>query len=58
MKLPAQGAYYNAGVMLMNLDELRKQNFLGALPRVFGNLERTLSVLGPVGHQLSSLRPD
>lgn len=28
MKLPAQGAYYNAGVMLMNLDELRKQNFL------------------------------
>ena len=28
MKLPAQGAYFNSGVMLMNLDELRKQNFL------------------------------
>ena len=27
MKLPAQGAYYNSGVMVMNLDELRKQNF-------------------------------
>jgi Lipopolysaccharide biosynthesis proteins, LPS:glycosyltransferases len=28
MKLPAQAAYFNSGVMLMNLDELRKQNFL------------------------------
>jgi len=28
MKRPAQGAYFNSGVMLMNLDELRKQNFL------------------------------
>src|SRR5205809_3637449 len=28
MKLPAQGAYFNSGVMLMNLDELKKQNFL------------------------------
>jgi lipopolysaccharide biosynthesis glycosyltransferase len=28
MKLPAQGAYFNSGVMLMNLDELRKQNFV------------------------------
>src|SRR6266550_7547382 len=28
MKLPAQGAYFNSGVMLMDLDELRKQNFL------------------------------
>ncbi len=28
MKLPAQSAYFNSGVMLMNLDELRKQNFL------------------------------
>ena len=27
MKLPAQGAYFNCGVMLMNLDELRKENF-------------------------------
>ena len=27
MKLPAQGAYFNSGVMLMNLDELRKQHF-------------------------------
>jgi lipopolysaccharide biosynthesis glycosyltransferase len=27
MKLPAQGAYFNSGVMLMDLDELRKQNF-------------------------------
>ena len=27
MNLPAQGAYFNSGVMLMNLDELRKQNF-------------------------------
>jgi lipopolysaccharide biosynthesis glycosyltransferase len=28
MKLPAQSAYFNSGVMLMNMDELRKQNFL------------------------------
>jgi lipopolysaccharide biosynthesis glycosyltransferase len=28
MKLPAQGAYFNSGVLLMNLDEIRKQNFL------------------------------
>jgi lipopolysaccharide biosynthesis glycosyltransferase len=28
MNLPAQGAYFNSGVMLMNLDQLRKQNFL------------------------------
>jgi hypothetical protein len=28
MKLPPQSAYFNSGVMLMNLDELRKQNFL------------------------------
>jgi lipopolysaccharide biosynthesis glycosyltransferase len=28
MKLPAEGAYFNSGVMLMNLDEFRKQNFL------------------------------
>ena len=27
MKLPAEGAYFNSGVMLMNLDELRKQRF-------------------------------
>ena len=27
MKLPSGDAYFNAGVMLMNLDELRKQNF-------------------------------
>jgi lipopolysaccharide biosynthesis glycosyltransferase len=27
MKLPVQGAYFNSGVMLMNLDEIRKQNF-------------------------------
>jgi len=27
MKLPADGAYFNSGLMLMNLDELRKQNF-------------------------------
>src|SRR5882724_13682145 len=27
MKLPAEGAYFNSGAMLMNLDELRKQNF-------------------------------
>ena len=27
MKLPAEGAYFNCGVMLMNLDELRKQHF-------------------------------
>jgi len=26
--LPAEGAYFNCGVMLMNLDELRKQHFL------------------------------
>jgi hypothetical protein len=28
MKLSAEGAYFNCGVMLMNLDELRKQKFL------------------------------
>jgi len=27
MELPAEGAYFNSGVMLMNLDELRKQHF-------------------------------
>jgi hypothetical protein len=27
VKLPAEGAYFNSGVMLMNLDELRKQHF-------------------------------
>src|SRR5262249_7057382 len=27
MNLPAQGAYFNCGVMLMNLDELRGQHF-------------------------------
>jgi lipopolysaccharide biosynthesis glycosyltransferase len=27
MKLPAEGAYFNSGVMLINLDELRKQHF-------------------------------
>ena len=27
MNLPANGAYFNCGVMLMNLDELRKQHF-------------------------------
>ncbi len=27
MKLPAEGAYFNCGVMLMNLAELRKQHF-------------------------------
>ena len=28
MKLPAQGVYFNCGVMLMNLDELRRENFM------------------------------
>jgi lipopolysaccharide biosynthesis glycosyltransferase len=28
MKLSAQGAYFNCGVMLMNLDELRRENFM------------------------------
>ena len=28
MKLPTQGAYFNSGVMLMNLDELRRENFM------------------------------
>jgi lipopolysaccharide biosynthesis glycosyltransferase len=27
LNLPAEGAYFNCGVMLMNLDELRKQRF-------------------------------
>jgi lipopolysaccharide biosynthesis glycosyltransferase len=27
MNLPAEGAYFNCGVMLMNLDELRRQHF-------------------------------
>jgi lipopolysaccharide biosynthesis glycosyltransferase len=28
MNLPVEGAYFNSGVMLMNLDELRRQHFL------------------------------
>jgi len=28
MRLPAQGVYFNSGVMLIDLDELRKENFL------------------------------
>jgi lipopolysaccharide biosynthesis glycosyltransferase len=28
MKLPVQSAYFNSGVMLINLDELRRENFL------------------------------
>jgi len=28
LRLPTEGAYFNCGVMLMNLDELRKQHFL------------------------------
>jgi lipopolysaccharide biosynthesis glycosyltransferase len=28
MKLSAQGAYFNCGVMLINLDELRRENFM------------------------------
>jgi lipopolysaccharide biosynthesis glycosyltransferase len=28
MKLSAQGAYFNCGVMLMNLNELRRENFM------------------------------
>ena len=28
LRLPAEGAYFNCGVMLMNLDELRKQRFV------------------------------
>ena len=27
MKLPADGDYFNCGVMLMDLDQLRKQHF-------------------------------
>jgi lipopolysaccharide biosynthesis glycosyltransferase len=27
LRLPAEGAYFNCGVMLLNLDELRKQHF-------------------------------
>jgi lipopolysaccharide biosynthesis glycosyltransferase len=27
LRLPAEGAYFNCGVMLMNLDELRRQHF-------------------------------
>jgi glycosyl transferase family 8 len=30
MNLPAEGAYFNCGVMLMNLDELRRQHFFEA----------------------------
>jgi lipopolysaccharide biosynthesis glycosyltransferase len=37
MKLPTQGAYFNSGVMLMNLDELRKQNFLERSLEFFKN---------------------
>jgi len=28
MNLPAEGAYFNSGVMLMNLDDLRRQHFV------------------------------
>ena len=35
MNLPAEGAYFNCGVMLMNLDELRKQRFLRTRCGVF-----------------------
>ena len=35
MKLPAEGAYFNSGVMLMNLDELRKQRFFSTRCGIF-----------------------
>ena len=58
MKLPAEGAYFNSGVMLMNLDELRKQHFFQRAVEFLSSLEAALSISGPVSHQLSSPRTD
>ena len=58
MNLPAEGAYFNCGVMLMNLDELRRQHFFERAVEFLNTLERELPVLGPVGHQFSSPRTD
>ena len=57
MGLPAEGAYFNCGVMLMNLDELRKQHFFERAVE-FLNSEVGLPILGPVGYQFSSPRTD
>lgn len=37
MNLPNDGRYFNSGVMLLNLDELRKQNFAGQSFEFFKN---------------------
>src|SRR5438093_789520 len=37
MSLPAEGAYFNCGVMLMNLDELRRQHFLESAVNFLNN---------------------
>jgi lipopolysaccharide biosynthesis glycosyltransferase len=37
MNLPAESAYFNSGLMLMNLDELRKQNFTDRSLEFFKN---------------------
>ena len=57
MNLPAEGAYFNSGVMLMNLDELRKQHFFERAVE-FLNTGSGLPVLGSVGYQFSSPRTD
>ena len=53
----AEGAYFNCGVMLMNLDELRKQDFFERAVE-FLNRKSSLPILGSVRYQFSSLRTD
>lgn len=40
MNLPDDGRYFNSGVMLLNLDELRKQNFTGQSFEFFKNCRK------------------
>ena len=58
MKLPAEGGYFNSGVMLMNLDELRKQDFFERAVEFLSSWSAALSILGSVGDQFSSPRTD
>ena len=57
MNLPREGAYFNCGVMLMNLDELRKQDFFERAVE-FLNRKSDLPILGSIRYQFSSLRTD
>ena len=57
INLPREGAYFNCGVMLMNLDELRRQNFFERSVE-FLNRKSALPVLGSISYQFSSPRTD